>query len=207
MVCLQNRCWCAPRAPRTERTVRRVAQPIALMVLLATAGCSHADTEQAKPAVAGETSPTCKPSSRGFLRARLQGSIDAELDWSSTLPQCRGGVRPGGDGVRLLYKGHDAANQPLLLVIGAGPLRKGEAARNVPVNLTVVREGAGEFYATQGHDKCTLDSVTQELLPGNGNQYLLAGRGFCTQPARSVRGQGAVLVSRFDLEAIVDYDQ
>ena len=207
MVNLRNHCWCAPRVPRTERPVRRVAPPVILLSLLAAAGCSHADTEAAKPSTAGDSSPICQPASRGFLRARLQGSIDADIDWASGVPQCRGGVRPGGDGVRLLYKGKDGANQPLLLVIGAGPLRKGESARNVPVNLTIVREGSGQFFATQGDGKCVLDSVTQEPLPGSERQYLLTGRGFCTQPARSVGGQGAVLVSRFDLEAIVDYDE
>jgi len=207
MVNLRNHCWCAPRVPRTERPVRHVAPPVILLLLLAAAGCSHADTEAAKPSAAGDSSPICKPASRGFLRARLQGSIDADIDWASGVPQCRGGVRPGGDGVRLLYKGKDGANQPLLLVIGAGPLRKGESARNVPVNLTIVREGSGQFFATQGDGKCVLDSVTQEPLPGSERQYLLTGRGFCTQPARSVGGQGAVLVSRFDLEAIVDYDE
>ena len=72
----------------------------------------------------------------------------------------------------------------------------------------MVREGAGEFYATQGDDKCALDDVRQEPLPGHDGQYVLTGRGFCTQPARAVGdGAGSVFVSRFDLEAIVDYKE
>jgi hypothetical protein len=73
----------------------------------------------------------------------------------------------------------------------------------VPVNLTVVREGAGEFFATRGQDKCALDSVSQVALEGKPRRYRLEGRGYCTQPARAVGGDGAVLLSRFDVVAIV----
>jgi len=110
--------------------------------------------------------------------------------------------------VRLLYKGSNGDSGSLLVLLGVGPLRAGESARNVPVNLTVVREGAGEFFATQGDDKCMFDEVRQEPLPAGAGQYLLTGRGFCTQPARAVGGgEGSVLVSRFDLEAIVNYNE
>ena len=149
----------------------------------------------------------CVPAERGYLRARLQGALDADLDWAAGTPQCRGGLRPTGDGIRLLYKGKDATYGSLLIVLGVGPLRAGESARNVPVNLTVVREGSGQFYATQGDDKCVFDDVRQEPLPSGKGQYLLTGRGFCTQPARAVGGDGSILLSRFDVEAIVDYQQ
>jgi hypothetical protein len=71
------------------------------------------------------------------------------------------------------------------------------------VNLTVVREGTGQFFATQGQDKCALDTVTQAPVPGDTSLYRLEGRGYCTQPARAVGGEGAVLLSRFDVIAVV----
>jgi len=40
---------------------------------------------------------------------------------------------------------------------------------------------------------------------GDPKVYRLTGRGYCTQPARAIGGEGAVLVSRFDVQAIVDY--
>ena len=172
---------------------------------MATSGCGHAEVPPGPVASGGPDTPLCAPAERGYLKARLRGAIDADLDWSSGVPQCRGGLRPGGDGVRLLYKGTDANRQPLLLVFGAGPLHAGESARNVPVNLTVVREGSGQFFATQGPDKCALDEVRQQPVPAHEGQYLLTARGYCTQPARAVGTAGAVLLSRFDLEAIVDF--
>jgi hypothetical protein len=146
----------------------------------------------------------CIPADEGELVARLQGAISAEVNWGPGLPQCRGGMRPGGDGIRLLYKGDVPGEGRLLVVIGIGPLRAGESARNVPVNLTLVREGTGVFYATQGNDKCAMDEVTQEPA-GDPQVYRLTGRGYCVQPARAVGGDGAVLVSRFDVKALVDY--
>ena len=147
----------------------------------------------------------CVPADEGQLKARLSGEIDAEIDWSPPTPQCRGGLRPDGEGVRLIYKGEVPGQGPLLVVIGIGPLKAGASASNVPANLTLVREGAGRFYATQGDDKCAMDEVRQEPLGGDGHRYLLTGRGYCTQPARAVGGDGVVLVPRFDVTAVVEY--
>jgi hypothetical protein len=141
----------------------------------------------------------------GSLNAKLSGAIEAEIDWSAgDEPQCRGDVRPTGDGVRLVFRGVVTQAGPLLVLLGAGPLKPGESKRNVPVNLTLVREGSGEFYATQGDDKCAFDELRQSPVNGPSTAFLVEGRGFCTQPARAMGGDGAVLVTRFDVTAIVD---
>jgi hypothetical protein len=172
---------------------------------LLSVSCGHAGDDSAQQGLPVAQQALCRPAGEGLLRARLQGAVDAEIDWSAATPQCRGGLRPGGDGVRLLYKGNVAGAGPFLVVIGIGPLRAGQSARNVPVNLTLVREGTGRFFATQGDDKCAMDEVRQEAVAGEAAAYRLTGRGYCTQPARAVGGDGAVLVSRFDVMAIVDY--
>jgi hypothetical protein len=178
--------------------------PAAALALLI-AGCGHAGDEP-DSAAPQASELLCLPAEEGGLRARLQGSIEAELDWFGNAAQCRGGPRPDGDGVRLLYKGTIPDGEPVLIVLGVGPLKEGQAGRNVPVNLTLVREGAGQFFATQGPDKCALDEVRQEPLTGTPRLYRLTGRGYCLQPARALGGgEGAVLVSRFDVLAIVDY--
>jgi hypothetical protein len=210
----QRRC----SSPLEHRTDRHWPAALPLVALLA-GGCGHAGdrtpaavevpaqpanpaTDSAAP-MAGASQALCIPAATGLLRARLQGAIEAEIDWGPEAPHCRGGVRPEGDGVRLIYKGTVPETGPLLLVFGLAPLRPGESARNVPVNLTIVREGAGQFFATQGEDKCALDSVTQAAVPGDASLYRLEGRGYCTQPARAVGSEGSVLVSRFDVVAIV----
>lgn len=213
MASWQRRCSSQP-APRTERRC-----PALLLLALLAGGCGHADDRRRpaeaapaptaaapKDATAPHTAASdalCVPAETGALRARLQGTIDAEIDWGADEGHCLGGVRPQGDGLRLVYKGSIADVGPLLLVLGVGPLLPGESARNVPVNLTVVREGTGQFFATQGQDKCALDTVTQVPVAGDAPLFRLEGRGYCTQPARALAGEGAVLVSRFDVIAMV----
>ena len=201
-----------------EAALRRLRLRGAPLAMLAVA-CGHAgDATVAPPDASGQAPGTaaarpgstadprpalCVPADEGSLHARLKGALDAEIDWAGGVPQCKGGLRPDGDGVRLIYKGN-LPEGPLLVVIGIGPLRAGESARDVPVNLTLVREGTGRFFATQGNDKCAMDEVRQEPA-GEPQVYRLTGRGYCIQPARAVGGEGAVLMSRFDVMALVDY--
>jgi hypothetical protein len=96
-----------------------------------------------------------------------------------------------------------------VLLFGIGALREGQSAKALPVNVTVIREGLGEFYSTQGDNKCTLDDVRQEPLvgiPRRSRSYRIIARGFCTHPARAVRGEGVILLSRFDYVGRIDFD-
>jgi hypothetical protein len=208
----RKRCSYRPARPPDRR--QRAALAASLLVLTTTA-CGQgpvpaapspaAPSATAPAAAAAPTNPaSCTPAPDGSLQARLDGEIEAEIRWDSNVGHCLGGVRPRGDGVRLLYRGTTTEAGPLLIVFGLAPLRAGESARNVPANLTVVREGTGRFYATQGADKCAFDEVRQVPLEDAPDRYRLEGRGYCTQPARALDGDGAVLVSRFDVVAIID---
>jgi hypothetical protein len=171
--------------------------------LLATGGARAESAPASPPAARGVL---CVPADQGFLRARLRGAVDADLAWSAPQPQCRGALRPGGNGVRLLFKGLAVPRgEALTIVLGAGPLRAGQQARQVPVNLTVIRDGTGQFFATQGDSKCTFDEVRQTALDAGRGLYRLEARGYCTQPARALVGDAVLLLSRFDLQAIVDF--
>jgi hypothetical protein len=151
----------------------------------------------------------CLPDGRGSLRARLSGVIKAELDWGNEGMECTGGVRPDG-GIRVRFSRNDPAEGGrLVLLFGIAGLREGKAAKALPVNVTVIREGKGEFYSTQGDNKCTLDEVKQEPMvgiPHRARSYRITARGFCTNPARAVRGDGVILLSRFDYVGRVDFD-
>jgi hypothetical protein len=149
------------------------------------------------------------PKGDGYLRARLAGSIKTELNWGNKGTECTGAVRPTDGGIRMRFTGGFDKDQKLVLVFGIASLREGRGANNVPVNVTIIREGSGEFYGTQGDDKCMLDEVTQEPIvgiPHRSRSYRIVARGFCTEPARAIRGKGSVLVSRFDYAGRVDFD-
>lgn len=163
-------------------------------------------SSEAKPAAA----VLCLPDGKGYLRARLSGVVKAELDWGNEGMECTGAVRPDG-GIRVRFSRNDPSDDGgrLVLLFGIAGLREGKAAKALPVNVTVIREGKGEFYSTQGDNKCTLDEVKQEPLAGiprRSRSYRITARGFCTNPARAVRGDGVILLSRFDYVGRVDFD-
>ena len=150
------------------------------------------------------------PRGDGYVRARLSGTLSRELDWSNEGTECTGAIRPTDGGVRLRFSRFDETSaSKLVLVFGIASLREGHAAKSLPVNVTIIREGAGEFYSTQGDDKCTLDSIDQQPIVGvpfRSRSYRVVARGFCTEPARAVRGKGAVLLSRFDFAGRIDFE-
>jgi hypothetical protein len=154
------------------------------------------------------TATACLPGGGGFLNARLSGAVQAELVWGNAGMECTGGVRPDG-GIRIRFSHDDGGGKRLVLLFGVASLREGQSAKALPVNVTVIREGLGEFYSTQGDNKCTLDEVRQEPLvgvPHRARSYRITARGFCTHPARAVRGDGVILLSRFDYVGRVDFD-
>ncbi|HEY8539286.1 MAG TPA: hypothetical protein VIL28_10510 [Steroidobacteraceae bacterium] len=151
----------------------------------------------------------CLPAGDGYFRARLDGVLKTELDWGNEGTECTGGVRPTDGGIRMRFTSRLDSGEKLVIVVGIARLREGQNAKAVPVNITVIREGTGEFYGTLGDDKCMLDEVRQEPIvgiPHRSRSYRVVARGFCTEPARAVRGQGAVLLSRFDYAGRVDFD-
>jgi hypothetical protein len=185
---------------------RRACAAAWLSVSLLTCGV-HAQepAPPASPAAPAE----CLPTGDGYLRARISGALSAELNWGNDGTECTGAVRPTDGGVRMRFSriAPDGVGK-LVLVFGIATLREGKPARLAPVNVTVMREGKGEFYSTQGDDKCMLDEVRQEPIigiPHRTRSYRVIARGFCTEPARAVRGSGVVLLSRFDLAGRVDF--
>jgi hypothetical protein len=168
---------------------------------------SHAgDAPDASPLSTVE----CLPEGGGFLRARITGVIDSELDWRNTDTECGGATRPSG-GVRVRF-GHafGTEGQRLVFVFGIPGLREGKDATQLPVNITVIREGAGEFFGTQGDDKCTIETLRQEAIAGiplRNRRYRVIASGFCMQPARALTGEGSILITRFDFAGRVDYSE
>lgn len=165
-------------------------------------------TPAAPPEAGAADAASCLPDGKGFLRARIDGAVKTELEWGNAGTQCSGSIRPNG-GLRLRFKRNEARQDSgWTLLFGITDLKEGQSAKALPVNVTLIREGSGDFYGTQGDHRCTIDEVSQEPLAGiplRNRSYRVTARGFCTQPARAVKGSGAVLISRFDFAGRVDF--
>ena len=47
----------------------------------------------------------CLLTGNGYLRARMGGALDLDIDWRNAELECEGSMRPDGSGVRLSFAG------------------------------------------------------------------------------------------------------
>ena len=140
----------------------------------------------------------------GFLRAHLAGALNLDVDWPNSGTICEGESRPGDAGVRLSFRREHASRPDLLFVFGLSRVREGTPLRAGGANLTIIVQGTSAIYSTRSDTRCTVDSLRQQRL-AEPHDYRVEVRGFCTQPAHAVRGDGDVFVSRFDFAGRVHY--
>jgi len=156
-------------------------------------------------AAAAEAS-SCLPSHDGYLRLRMRGASNMDIDWRDADMRCDGGPRPGEQGLRVTFLGPGRHGQHnLRFVFGFAAAPGARTAHNVPTNVTVIFEGEHKLYSTAGDGKCTIDEFSETRLPGTVEPHLhrLTARGFCTAPATAVGGRNGLLLSRFDFAGLV----
>jgi hypothetical protein len=177
----------------------------AVAVVLAS-GCGAADPSQA--AAASRTGALCLPGAEGFLRARLRGALNADLDWKDAQIRCEGGSRPDGAGVRVSIAGPlpDAAGsdagRTLRFVFGidadAGMTHGTALATNITAIVESGNGSATRVFATRGDDKCTTDRLQRQGTGSGTNEFRVEARGFCLGPASTLDGTERLLVTTFD---------
>jgi hypothetical protein len=177
---------------------------------------SLADIGTAAPSAnpASDKSAGCFAVGGGYLRARMRGALDLDLNWGNAEMLCEGGPRPPGkdntrNGVRVSIAGPAQADgHRLRLVFGIAGVGEGGGGQSLRTNVTILFEGEQRIYATQGDDKCTIDSLTQErvevLGPGRA-VYRVNARGFCLGPATSLAGTERVILTSFDFAGRVEF--
>jgi hypothetical protein len=148
------------------------------------------------------TARGCLPGGNGYLRARIRGALNLDIDWRNAEIECEGGPRPDGTGVRVSFAGPPHADgHRLRMVFGVGSAREGRSGHDLPTNLTVIFEGEGRLFATRGEDHCTVDDLRQERLGALGGprrSWRIVARGFCIAPASTLSSDARILVTRFD---------
>jgi hypothetical protein len=166
----------------------------------ASGGDAAASSSSGAAAAAG-----CLATGDGYLRARVAGAIDATIDWPNSGTRCQGESKSQPPGVRLSFQRAAGGKPNLLFVFGLTGVREGQPAHAAGVNLTLILQGTNRIFGTLGDSRCTVDSLTQRPMPAPG-AYRVEARGFCTQPAHAVRGDGDVLVSTFEFAGVVNYE-
>lgn len=198
-----------PLAGGCARPDGRLPATAALAAPASAPGSTPAPPAAATAATAGAASATagCLPGHDGYLRLRLRGAIDRDIDWPDAQLQCEGGPRPQHRGGRIAFAGPVQAGHRLRLVFGLTGLAAGHDAHNLPTNVTVIVEGAAQLYATLGDGKCSTAELTQRPLPtaAGAHRYRITARGFCLEPATAASG-GRLLISRFDFAGPIDYE-
>lgn len=205
-----------PHGGSPARTCRLPAA--ALIALLSTvwqAGISTANPTQsvapagAEPPNAPGTSGSspaadCLESGDGYFRARIAGAIDAKINWPNRGTRCQGESKSVPPGVRMSFQRSGQPKPDLLFVFGLTGVREGQPVHEAGANLTLIVQGTPKIFGTLGDSRCTVDSLTQRRLKTPG-AYRVEARGFCTQPAREVRGKDEVLVRTFEFAGLVNY--
>lgn len=162
------------------------------------------------PSPDGKSVSGCLTAGNGYLRARIRGALNLDIDWRNADLECDGGPRPDGSGVRVSFAGPKSSDgRRMRMVFGVGSATEAKAGRHLPVNLTVIFEGEKRLFATQGEDKCTVDQLQQERvgdLGGPRRMYRVVARGFCVEPASAISGDERIVVSSFDFAGHVTFE-
>src|SRR5579863_9805803 len=172
----------------------------ALMLILAAAWLAGAPPSRSAdhPAAAHG----CLATGNGYLRARIRGAMNVDVNWRNAEMQCEGGPRPDGSGLRVAFAGPAHADgRRLRLVFGVEAVHEGRAGHELPTNLTVIFEGENRLFATRGDDHCTVDELRQDrvgALGGPVRVWRVSARGFCIAPASTLSSDARILVSSFD---------
>lgn len=171
-------------------------------------------TVAAMPACATSPSPTiqtagCLAAGDGYLRARVRGALELDLDWKDAQMQCEGAPRPSGNGVRVVIGGPlRGEGRRIRLVFGIAGVGEAQAGATLRTNVTLLFEGEKRIYATLGDDKCTVDTLTQQRVEtlGQGRAiYRVVARGFCLGPASNPARTERVVITSFDFAGRVEF--
>lgn len=183
-------------------------QPVIRMSQAAAASAPNPTAGLADASPSPGHSP-CLGDGTGFVRARIRGALNLDLNWQDAQLECGGAARPDGSGLRVSFAGPGPGGKVLRLVFGVRSAHEGAAGKELPTNLTVLVDG-GRVFATRGDDKCTMDQLSQRPLPGRipnpgTRAWRIEARGFCVEPANALAGKGRIVVSRFDFAGRIEF--
>jgi hypothetical protein len=158
-----------------------------------------------------KSSHQCLASGGGYLRARIRGALQLDVDLHNSELECDGGARPDGSGIRVSFAGPLRSDgRRLRMVFGIAGAAEGASGRGRPTNLTIIFEGEERIFATRGEDKCTTDELQQErlgALAGATRTYRIIARGFCIAPVNAISNNNeAIFINSFDFAGSITFE-
>jgi hypothetical protein len=199
----------------TAKRFRPPLSTLAAVALLATnslATGSDNGTAAAPPGLANPLKKEhgCLATGNGYLRARIRGALQLDVNLHNSELECDGGLRPDRSGIRVSFAGPVRSDgRRLRMVFGIAGAREGSAGHALPTNLTVIFEGESRIFATRGEDKCTADEVHQErlgALAGPTRSYRVVAKGFCITAINALSTTEALLISSFDFAGSITFE-
>lgn len=170
--------------------------PYVMLLLLACAALAGGR------ASAADATVSCIPGGGGRLVMEIHGAFEDSVDWGNEGTVCEGGPRPEGDALRLMFS---READGLLVVLGITGLQPGVTGEGFLANLTVVRQGLGEFYGTLGADACVVEVARNEPDPSAADAYRVSGRGRCVAPVEAIAREGEIRVAPFEFAGLAHW--
>ena len=126
-----------------------------LFALVLVTGSGFSSQTASVPGIQPEEFKSCLMDRDGRLQGDLFGAVRQTIDWHGEELLCEGMIRPGGDGIRLIFSRNSTSSTArLVLVIGIATLGPGETGEDLPANVTLIDEATGRFFNAQGIERC-----------------------------------------------------
>ena len=138
-----------------------------------------------------------------FVRGRILGAIEADIDWTQAGLACAGGPRPDGEGARLRFAKTLDGGPGLTVIIALPALKRRITGKNLLANVTVIVEGEARFFSTQNRETCWAD-VTDNENSGD-ERYAVEGELYCIGALAEVNGNGSVTIDGLQFRGTVDW--
>jgi hypothetical protein len=157
-------------------------------LVLCVSGCGDPEPIAAEPTTACGTD--------GALVTEIYGGVRASIEWDAGVLECHGMPRPNGEGARMRFAGPATTadgERHLAFILGLPDLRRGETAKELPTNVTLMEEGAGRFYGTRDTANCWTDvEVHEQIQPTESTTYSVSGVLYCVAPLAELNGKSNV---------------
>ncbi len=137
----------------------------------------------------------CKSGSDGYLSGKLFGALGEDIEWHGGNMECGGMLRPGEDGIRLVFAA-PRQDERLLIVLGIDGKLDELVDGEHTTNVTIVDETRNRFFSTGRQDRCWSSIKSIQPTADHDNRMLqVAGEVYCAGSLPSLSDNGSVTLS------------